>query len=85
MGLHRSVPNTFNPVERELRKRMFWIIRKLDIYVGALLGLPQMLSSDDVDQEMPLEVDDEYITLEKISPMPLENCRFLRRSTPILD
>lgn len=70
MGLHRSVSNAFNPVELELRKRIFWIIRKLDIYVGALLGLPQMLSNDDIDQEMPLEIDDEYITTERVSPMP---------------
>ncbi len=73
MGLHRSVSNVFNPVETELRKRIFWIIRKLDIYVGALLGLPQMLSNDDIDQEMPLEIDDEYITTEKILPMPPGN------------
>ena len=70
MGLHRSVSMAFNPVEMELRKRIFWIIRKLDIYVGALLGLPQMLSNDDIDQEMPIEVDDEYITTEKVLPMP---------------
>ena len=70
MGLHRSVSNTFNPIERELRKRVFWIVRKLDIYVGALLGLPQMLSNDDIDQEMPIEVDDEYITIERILSMP---------------
>ena len=70
MGLHRSVSNSFNPIERELRKRMFWIIRKLDIYVGALLGLPQMLSNDDIDQELPIEVDDEYITADGILPMP---------------
>ncbi len=70
LGLHRSVSNAFNPVELELRKRIFWIIRKLDIYVGALLGLPQMLNNDDVDQDMPLEIDDEYITTETILPMP---------------
>lgn len=70
LGLHRSVSNAFNPVERELRKRIFWIIRKLEIYVGALLGLPQMLSNDDIDQEMPIEVDDEYITIETILPVP---------------
>ena len=39
--------------------------------MGALLGLPQMLSSDDTDQEMPEEVDDDYITMEGIRPMPL--------------
>lgn len=70
MGMHRSVSNVFNPIETELRKRIFWIVRKLDIYVGALLGLPQMLSNDDIDQEMPLEIDDEYITIESIKPMP---------------
>ena len=70
MGLHRSVSNAFNPVERELRKRIFWVIRRIDIYVGALLGLPQMLSSDDIDQDLPMEVDDEYITTEGVSPMP---------------
>ena len=70
MGLHRSVSNTFNPIETELRKRIWWIIRKLDTYVGALLGLPQMLSNDDIDQEMPEEIDDEYITKEGILSMP---------------
>lgn len=70
MGLHRSVSNTFSPIETELRKRIWWIVRKLDTYVGALLGHPQMLSNDDIDQELPEEVDDEYITKEGILPMP---------------
>jgi len=42
----------------------------MDTYVSALLGLPQLLSNDDIDQELPLEVDDEYITKEAIHPMP---------------
>lgn len=70
MGLHRSVPVTFNPIEHEVRKRVFWTIRKLDIYVGALLGLPEILSDDNIDQEMPLEVDDEFITVDQVLPMP---------------
>ena len=70
MGLHRSIPANFNPIEREVRKRTFWTIRKLDVYVGALLGLPEMLSDDNIDQELPLEVDDEFITAEQILPMP---------------
>ena len=70
MGLHRSVSTNFNPVERETRKRMFWTIRKMDIYVGAVLGLPTMLSNDDIDQECPQEVDDEFITVDQILPMP---------------
>lgn len=72
MGLHRSVPVNFNPVERETRKRIFWVIWKMDTYVGALLGLPKLLSEDDIDQEMPIEVDDDFITTEKVLPMPFQ-------------
>ncbi|KAL9100115.1 MAG: hypothetical protein Q9163_004476 [Psora crenata] len=68
--LHRAIPNTFHPIEQETRKRIFWCIRKLDTYVGALLGLPKMLSDDDIDQDQPEEVDDEYITAEEMRPMP---------------
>lgn len=70
MGLHRSIPHNFNPVEQEIRKRIFWVVQKMDTYVGALLGLPKMLSDDDIDQELPLEIDDEFITTESILPMP---------------
>lgn len=70
LGLHRSVEANFNPIERELRKRIFWVIRRMDIYVSTLLGLPQMVSMEDIDQEYPLEVDDEFITPTGILPMP---------------
>lgn len=70
MGLHRNLAGSFNPIERETRRRLFWIIRKMDTYVSALLGFPMMLSSDDIDQELPIEVDDEYITKDTILPMP---------------
>lgn len=70
MGLHRNFRGNFDPIEAETRKRVFWVIRKMDIYVGAMLGLPQTLSEDDIDQELPVEVDDEYITKDGIRPMP---------------
>ncbi|KAK4541695.1 hypothetical protein LTR36_007404 [Oleoguttula mirabilis] len=70
MGLHRSYAGDWNPIEAELRKRVFWIVRKMDVYIGAMLGLPQTLSDEDVDQDFPLEVDDEYITKDGILPMP---------------
>lgn len=70
LGLHRSVTANFNSLENEMRKRMFWVVRKMDIYVSTLLGLPQLLSEDDIDQELPLSIDDEYIKPEGISPMP---------------
>jgi len=44
----------------------------MDTYVAALLGFPRMLNEEDVDQELPVEVDDEYITKETILPMPAD-------------
>ncbi|WPG98465.1 Hypothetical protein R9X50_00125600 [Acrodontium crateriforme] len=70
MGLHRAHAGKFDPIEAETRKRVFWSIRKLDIYVGAMIGLPLTLSDDEIDQDFPVEVDDEYITREGILPMP---------------
>ncbi|KAK2757097.1 hypothetical protein FQN54_005066 [Arachnomyces sp. PD_36] len=70
LGLHRSVTANFNPLEIEMRKRMFWVVRKMDIYVSTLLGLPQLLSEDDIDQEFPLAIDDECVGPGGISPMP---------------
>ncbi|CAG8008833.1 unnamed protein product [Penicillium salamii] len=70
LGLHRSVAADFNPIERELRKRIFWVVRKMDVYVSTLLGLPQMLSDDDIDQEYPIEVDGDFITTEGITQPP---------------
>ena len=70
MGLHRRGPETFNPIELETRKRIFWTIRIMETYVIAILGLPRTISDDDIDQEMPLEVDDQYITKNGVLPMP---------------
>ncbi|KAE8849858.1 hypothetical protein PTNB73_01134 [Pyrenophora teres f. teres] len=70
MGLHRSFNVKFNPIESETRKRIFWVIRRMDTYVGAMLGLPRFLEDEDIDQESPVEVDDEYITETEILPMP---------------
>ncbi|KAK5728695.1 Gypsy retrotransposon integrase-like protein 1 [Elasticomyces elasticus] len=70
MGLHRAYAGNWNPIEAETRKRVFWVVRKMDIYVGAMLGLPQTLSDEDIDQDFPLEVDDDCVTEDGILPMP---------------
>ncbi|EGE79876.1 C6 transcription factor [Blastomyces gilchristii SLH14081] len=70
LGLHRSVSANFNPIELETRKRVFWVVRKMDVHVSTILGLPSMLSEDDIDQEYPQAIDDEFITAEKILPIP---------------
>lgn len=69
MGLHRAIPEAkFNCIEREIRKRIFWTCWKMGTYVGAILGLPQGIAPEDIDQEMPVEVDDENITKDSITP-----------------
>lgn len=70
MGLHQTLDTIFSPIEAETRKRLFWTIHKMDIYVGAMLGLPTSLNDRDIDQDCPAEVDDEYITETGIGPMP---------------
>ena len=70
MGMHRSMNLNLNPIEREVRKRIFWVIKKMDTYVTALLGLPKGIANEDIDQEMPLEIDDEYITETEIKEQP---------------
>lgn len=67
-GLHRKVAHHFDPIESETRKRLFWTIRKMDIYVNAMLGLPRSISEDDFDQDLPEEIDDENITEDAYYP-----------------
>ncbi|TID13869.1 hypothetical protein CANINC_004816, partial [Pichia inconspicua] len=62
-GLHRKLDYPFNPIELEIRKRLFWTIYKMDIYVNTMLGLPRTISTDDFDQDLPIELDDENITV----------------------
>ena len=70
LGMHRSLVDNFNPIEAESRKRVFWAIRMMDTYVGATLGLPHTLHDDDIDQDFPVEVDDEFIRETVIDAVP---------------
>lgn len=69
-GLHRSVSvdSGFSPIEIEMRKRLFYTIYKLDVYVNAMLGLPRSISSSDFDQTLPIELSDENITEQGYFP-----------------
>ena len=75
LGLHREARNGNDPVEQEIRKRVFWVILKTDTYIGAILGLPTLLNLEDVDQEMPLQLDDESVTSQGIHS-PIGNSTF---------
>ncbi|KAG6014239.1 hypothetical protein E4U43_006772, partial [Claviceps pusilla] len=63
IGLHRHLEHEkIGVIEQEVRKRVFYVIRQMDIYVSTMLGFPLLLNIDDVDQPFPTEVDDEFIT-----------------------
>lgn len=68
LGLHRKVNQSFNPIELETRRRVFWSIRKMDIYINAILGLPRSIDDEDFDQELPTDLDDECITEDGYYP-----------------
>ncbi len=71
MGLHRHLPHArITPIEDETRRRVFHVVRQMDTYISATLGFPMMLSEDDIDQPMPTEIDDEYITKDAIIEPP---------------
>ncbi|KXH40974.1 fungal specific transcription factor [Colletotrichum nymphaeae SA-01] len=71
IGLHRYLKHEkISIIEQEVRKRVFWVIRQMDIYVSAMLGFPLMLNADDIDQPYPSEIDDEYITNDGILTPP---------------
>ncbi len=71
MGLHRHIPHAkLTPIEHETRRRVFYVVRQMDTYISALLGFPILLNDEDIDQPLPTEVDDEYITKEAIMKPP---------------
>lgn len=67
-GLHRNLSifqnskRKLDPIEIDTRKRLFYTIYKMDIYINSLLGLPRSIDEDEFDQEFPEELDDEYVT-----------------------
>ncbi|KAL2752551.1 hypothetical protein ACRALDRAFT_1044581 [Sodiomyces alcalophilus JCM 7366] len=71
MGLHRNLQHEqITVVEQQVRRRVFYVVRQMDIYVSAMLGFPLLLNPDDMDQPYPTEVDDEYITNDGIIQPP---------------
>lgn len=69
LGLHRrrpSKPSRGGPayIEHELRKRVFWSAYTLDKYLSMMFGRPRLLDDEDIDQDLPDEVNDEVMSLE---------------------
>ncbi|CAK7896480.1 activator of stress genes 1 [[Candida] anglica] len=72
-GLHRNLSifqnskkNKLTPIEIDTRKRLFYTIYKMDIYINSLLGLPRSIQEEEFDQELPEDLDDENITVDDI-------------------
>lgn len=63
LGIHRTsqARDQDDSVTRECRKRTFWAVATLDIYLSVMLGRPPLLHADDFDQQYPEDVDDEEL------------------------
>lgn len=64
-GLHRNLifsSKKLNLIEIDTRKRLFYTIYKMDIYINSLLGLPRSINEDEFDQDFPEDLDDNNIT-----------------------
>ncbi|SCV03274.1 LANO_0G03158g1_1 [Lachancea nothofagi CBS 11611] len=63
IGIHKkSSLVSCSLIEAEVKKRLFWTIYKMDVYVNIILGLPVTISEGDIDQELPGNFNDEEIT-----------------------
>lgn len=59
LGMHRRSPvGRFSILESEMRKRIFWTCYCLDRQISIILGRPFAISDQDIDVELPLDVDE---------------------------
>lgn len=70
MGLHRAIITDQDVISLEISKRLFWALRLLVNDLAACCGMPRLLSDEEVDQELPKEVNDIYIGGRRISMQP---------------
>lgn len=69
-GLHRKSISNEDYIIQETRKRVFWTLKLFSNHVSIIGGLPPLLSDQDIDQELPLEIDDRYISRDRIQQQP---------------
>ncbi|THZ81351.1 hypothetical protein D6C84_06657 [Aureobasidium pullulans] len=59
IGLHREASTrNLPPLEAQLRRRLFWSVYALESILAGALGRPISLSDCDIDQPLPLSVND---------------------------
>jgi hypothetical protein len=60
IGLHRKASTqNLPPFETQLRRRLFWSVYALESILASTLGRPISLSDCDIDQPLPLSIDDD--------------------------
>jgi hypothetical protein len=59
-----------DPIECEVRRRVFWLLFGADKSMSILLGRPICLRDEDCTVHFPKELDDEYITPSAYLPQP---------------
>ncbi|KAJ9123730.1 hypothetical protein QFC24_003504 [Naganishia onofrii] len=57
-------------IERDCRRRVFWVLYGSDRTIAALISCPMLLSDDDIDVGDILECDDSLITAAGAFPQP---------------
>ncbi|KAF6810869.1 3-carboxy-muconate cycloisomerase, partial [Colletotrichum sojae] len=74
LGLHRhSQRFKFDPLETELRRRVWWCQYSLDTFSSAYHGMPRLIRDQDVDTDLPSRVDHDQVSRESVAfPLPGE-------------
>ncbi|KAH8822059.1 fungal-specific transcription factor domain-containing protein [Xylogone sp. PMI_703] len=68
MGLHQNIRSTHDMIKLETQKRVFWTIWLISSYVSTSLGLPNQINEEEIDQVLPIEVEDKNIGVSEIIP-----------------
>ena len=56
LGLHSTAPSklmSFSELEKDMRGRVFWTIVQLDMYTSSVLGLPNLVNREKLDNWKP--------------------------------
>ncbi|ORY85439.1 fungal-specific transcription factor domain-domain-containing protein [Protomyces lactucae-debilis] len=72
LSLHRtqSKKKSLTPLDREMRKRIFWSAYSLDRFASISLGRPCSIADENVSCELPLDIDDGMIRQNMVLSLP---------------
>lgn len=72
LSLHRTQNRklSLTPLDREMRKRIFWSAYSLDRFASISLGRPCSIADECISCELPLDIDDDGIQQNNIQALP---------------